>query len=202
MTCYAFEGLVPVIRKGAYVHPDAVLIGDVVIAAGAYIGPGASLRGDFGRIEIGAGANVQDNCTVHSFPGRTVVVEADGHIGHGAVLHGCTIGRNALIGMNTVILDNAEIGEDAIIGAMSMVKAGTQVPAGTLWAGTPARQIRTLGESEKAWKREGTAQYRALSARSLQSLKPVEALTEEEPDRARMPGGYLPKTEWDKQTGT
>ncbi|MXP41356.1 phenylacetic acid degradation protein PaaY [Altererythrobacter soli] len=195
MPCYAFDGLVPVVMPGAFVHPDAVLIGDVVIGPEAYIGPCASLRGDFGRIEIGEGANVQDNCTVHSFPGRTVIVGEHGHVGHGAVLHGCVVGRNALIGMNAVIMDNVEIGEDAMIGAMAFVKAGTEVPAGALWAGSPARQIRLLREEEKRWKVEGTAMYRELGQRCIRTLHPVAPLAAEEPDRQRLPGGYLPKAE-------
>jgi phenylacetic acid degradation protein len=201
MPCYAFEGLVPVVMPGAFVHPDAVLIGDVVIGPGSYIGPCASLRGDFGRIEIGEGANVQDNCTVHSFPGRTVFVGDGGHIGHGAVLHGCVVGRNALVGMNAVIMDNSEIGEDAMIGAMAFVKAGTQVPAGTLWAGSPARQIRLLRDGEKRWKREGTAMYQELGQRCLQTLHPVTPLAAEEAGRKRLTGDYLPKTELDSGKG-
>lgn len=195
MPCYAFDGLVPVVMPGAFVHPDAVLIGDVVIGPEAYIGPCASLRGDFGRIEIGAGANVQDNCTVHSFPGRTVRVGEHGHVGHGAVLHGCLVGPNALIGMNAVIMDNVEIGEDAMVGAMAFVKAGTKVSAGALWAGSPARQIRWLREDEKRWKIEGTAMYRELSRRCIRTLHPVAPLAAEEDDRRRLPGGYLPKAE-------
>jgi phenylacetic acid degradation protein len=195
MPCYAFDGLVPVVMPGAFIHPDAVLIGDVVIGPGSYIGPCASLRGDFGRIEIGEGANVQDNCTVHSFPGRTVVVGESGHIGHGAVLHGCVVRRNALVGMNAVIMDNAEIGEDAMIGAMAFVKAGTQVPPGTLWAGSPARQIRLLRDEEKRWKRQGTAMYQELSERCLRTLHSVSPLAAEEPGRRRLIGDYVPKAE-------
>lgn len=196
MPSYAFEGLKPVVSPGAFVHPDAVLIGDVVIADGCFIGPCASLRGDFGRIVISSGSNVQDNCTVHSFPGRTVVVEQEGHVGHGAILHGCTIGRNALIGMNAVIMDNAEIGPDAIIGGGSFVKAGTKVPAGTLWAGLPAREIRSITADDQAWKTEGTRMYQQLAHRYMASCMPCEPLDAEETDRPRLAGDYLPLDEW------
>ena len=120
--------MVPVVDATAFVHPAAVLIGDVVLGAGSYIGPGASLRGDFGRMIVGQGANVQDNCVMHGFPETDTVVEDWGHIGHGAVLHGCRIGRNAMIGMNSVVMDGVEIGESAFVAAMSFVKAGTHIP--------------------------------------------------------------------------
>jgi len=182
---YSFEGLVPVIKPGAFVHPDAVLIGDVIIGKGCFIGPCAVLRGDFGRIEIHDGANVQDNCVVHSFPGRTVVVEEDGHIGHAAVLHACTIKRNALVGMNATVMDNAVVGESAFVAANSFVKAGFEVPDFTLVAGVPAKIIKKMGENEVKWKSSATAAYQDLAQRSLATMKAVEALTEEEPDRPR-----------------
>ena len=182
---YAFEGLVPVIKPGAFVHPDAVLIGDVVIGTRCFIGPCAVLRGDFGRIEIHDGANVQDNCVIHSFPGRSVVVEEDGHIGHAAVLHACTIKRNALVGMNATVMDNAIVGQSAFVAANSFVKAGFEVPDNTLVAGVPARVIKQMGEAEISWKSSATAEYQNLAQRCLDSMKAVESLTEEEPDRPR-----------------
>jgi phenylacetic acid degradation protein len=182
---YAFEGLVPVIQPGAFVHPDAVLIGDVVIGPRCFIGPCAVLRGDFGRIEIHEGANVQDNCVVHSFPGRSVIVEEDGHIGHAAVLHACTIKRNALVGMNATVMDNAVVGQSAFVAANSFVKAGFEVPDNTLVAGVPARIIKEMGEAEIKWKSAATAEYQGLAKRCLNTMKAVEALTEEEPDRPR-----------------
>jgi len=182
---YSFEGLVPVIMPGAFVHPDAVLIGDVVISSRCFIGPCAVLRGDFGRIEIHEGANVQDNCVVHSFPGRSVIVEEDGHIGHAAVLHACTIRRNALVGMNSTVMDNAVVGESAFVAANSFVKAGFEVPDHTLVAGVPAKIIKEMGAAEIKWKSMATKEYQNLAQRSLATMKSVEALTEEEPDRPK-----------------
>jgi len=184
---YSFEGLIPVIKAGAFVHPDAVLIGDVVIAERCYIAAGAVLRGDFGRIEVGAGANVQDNCVVHSFPGRTVVIAEDGHIGHAAVIHGCMIGRNALVGMNATVMDDAVVGDSAIIAANSFVKAGFEVPPRTLVAGVPAKILRELSDQDVAWKSRATAEYQKLAQQSLASMAAVEALSAEEPDRPRAP---------------
>ena len=139
MSIWSWDGIIPVIDCDAFVHPDATVIGDVIIAAGVYIGPQCVLRGDFGRIEIGAGANVQETCVVHTFPNLGVVVEPSGHIGHGAVLHGCRIGRNALVGMYAVVMDEAEIGEDSIVAAMAFVKAGAKIPPRSLAVGSPAR---------------------------------------------------------------
>ncbi len=184
---YSFEGMIPVIKPGAFVHPTAVLIGDVIIETGCFIGPGAALRGDFGRIEVGVGANVQDNCVVHSFPGKTVVIAEDGHIGHSAVIHGCTIGRNALIGMNATVMDDAVVGEEAIIAANSFVKAGFEVPRRMLAAGSPAKLLRELSDQDVAWKSSATALYQELAQRSLQSLEAVPALTAEEENRPRAP---------------
>ena len=191
MPSYSFEGLRPVVEAGAYVHPAAVLIGDVLVGRGCYIGPNASLRGDYGRVVVGLGANIQDNCTVHSFPGRTVVVDEDGHVGHGAVLHGCTVGRHALIGMNAVIMDNVRIGADCIVGAFSFVKSGTCTEAGTLWAGSPAREIRQVSDDERAWKIKGTGIYQSLAHRCLKSLLPCEPLTQEEEERRRLSGKFM-----------
>ena len=196
MQCYAFEGLRPVVHSRAYVHPTAVLIGDVHVGAGCYIGPNASLRGDFGRLVLLDGANLQDSCTMHSFPGRECVLAEDGHVGHGAVLHGCQIGRNALIGMNAVVMDNAEVGENCIVGALSLVRAGAVLPAGTLWAGAPARQIREVTPTEVEWKRRGTREYQALAQRCRSGLQPCEPLSEPVGDRPRLGGDYGPLTEW------
>lgn len=180
---YSIDGVVPVIEPGAFVHPTAVLIGDVIVAAGCYVGPGASLRGDFSRILVGAGANVQDNCVVHGFPGGEVVIGEDGHIGHGATLHGCTVERNALVGMGAVVMDGAVVGEDSFVAAMAFVKAGFRVPAATLVAGIPARVVRPLGADERAWKVQATREYQALARRSLRSLAAAEPLPAPEPGR-------------------
>ena len=183
-TVWSFEGIVPVVDPTSYLHPSAVLIGDVVIGPGCYIGPGASLRGDFGRIVLGAGANVQDNCVLHTFPGRITLIEEDGHIGHGAILHSCAIRKGALIGMGAVVNDNAVIGEYAMVAALAFVKAGTEIAPRTLAAGVPARPLRSLSDQEVAWKAEGTRHYQQLARRCLASLRPVEDLTAPEPGRA------------------
>ena len=196
MPCYEFEGIRPVVDPTAFVHAAAVLIGDVIIGPGCFIGPGASLRGDIGRLIVGEGANVQDNCVVHCFPGKDVVIESDGHIGHGAVLHGCTIKRNALVGMNAVIMDDAVIGEEGFVAAMAFVKAGTHVPPRCLVAGIPAKVIRDLREDEIAWKSQGTAQYQHLARRYLATGRTVDPLPGVEPDRRRVPElVYRPKHE-------
>jgi phenylacetic acid degradation protein len=195
MAAYVFEGLRPVVDPTAFVHPTAVLIGDVIVGPQCYVGPGASLRGDFGRIVLEEGSNLQDNCVMHSFPGREVRLEAAAHIGHGAVIHGCSIGRNALIGMNAVIMDNVSVGENSFVGALSFVKAGAVIEAGSLWAGVPARRIRDLGDAELAWKARGTAEYQTLAARCLTGLMPCEPLTSEERGRPRLGGGHRPLSE-------
>jgi phenylacetic acid degradation protein len=183
MPCYSYEGIVPVVDPTAFVHPTAVLIGDVIVGAGCYVGPGASLRGDFGRIILKPGSNLQDNCTMHSFPGQDAVIEENGHVGHGAVLHGCIVGREALVGMNSVVMDGAEIGEGSFVGAMSFVRAGMIVPPKTLVAGVPAKIVRELQDKEMAWKLNGTHQYQELAKRSLATMKECEPLPAPEADR-------------------
>jgi phenylacetic acid degradation protein len=196
MPCYEFEGLRPVVDPTAFVHPAAVLIGDVIIGPGCLVGPCASLRGDIGRLILKAGANVQDNCTLHCFPGKDVIVEEDGHIGHGAILHSCTIKRNAMVGMNAIVMDDAVIGEESFVAAMAFVKAETMVPPRTLVAGIPAKIIRELSDDEIKWKSEGTAIYQRLAQRYLATMKHVEPLRAMQPDRPRVPDfGYKPKHE-------
>lgn len=187
MPTYEFESVRPVVDPTAFVHPTASLIGDVTVGPGCLVGPGASLRGDIGRIVMKRGSNVQDNCTVHTFPGKDCLIEEDGHVGHGAVLHGCTIGRNALVGMNAVIMDDAVIGESSFVGAMAFVKAGTEVPPRTLVGGVPAKVIRALRDEEIAWKSDGTAVYQRLAERYLATFAAVDADTEAGPDRGRVP---------------
>jgi len=186
MPSYCIDGITPVVDPAAFVHPSAVLIGDVIIAANCYVGPNAVLRGDFGRVHMHAGANLQDTCVMHTFPNMDCIVESDGHIGHGAVLHGCRIGRNALVGMNAVVMDEANIGESSIIGATAFVKSGFSCPPRSLVAGSPAKIIRTLQDAEVEWKSQGTAVYHRLVARSLGSLREVEPLTEPEAGRQRI----------------
>lgn len=183
-------------------NPSAVLIGDVIVGPGCYVGPCASLRGDFGRLILERGANLQDTCVMHGFPGTDTVVEEDGHIGHGAVLHGCRIGRNALIGMNAVIMDKVVIGEEAIVAASAFVKAGAEIPPRVLVAGVPAKVIRPLSEDEIRWKGEGTATYQDLTRRCLASLYETTPLTAVESDRKRiqMPG-VVPLVEAKRREG-
>jgi phenylacetic acid degradation protein len=183
---YSINGVTPVVDPTAFVHPSAVLIGDVIVGANCYVGPCASLRGDFGRIELRAGANLQDVCVMHGFPGTDTLVEEDGHIGHGAILHGCVVRRNALVGMNAVVNDNAEIGESAIVAAMAFVKAGMVVPPRTLAAGIPARILRELTGQEMAWKVDGTRSYQDLAQRSRATMLRTRPLAAVEPDRKRL----------------
>jgi phenylacetic acid degradation protein len=188
-TVYAIDGVIPVIDPSAFVHPSAVLIGDVVVGPGCYVGPCASLRGDFGRILLAEGSNVQDNCTLHAFPGQDAVVERNGHVGHGAVLHGCVVREGALVGMNAVVMDGAVIGEQAIVAAMAFVKAGMIVPPRTLVAGMPAKVVRDLSPEEVAWKSEGTVEYQRLAVRSQTTMVACAPLASEEPGRSRVDAG-------------
>lgn len=186
MPCYAIEGVIPVVDPSAYVHPTAVLIGDVHVGPNCYVGPHASLRGDFGRIVLAAGANVQDNCVMHGFPQQDTVVEENGHIGHGAVLHSCVIRRDAMVGMNAVVMDEAVVGAQAVVAACAFVPAGMQVAPRTLVAGVPARLLRTLSDDEIAWKLTGTQTYHDLTRRCLASLTEVQALPSAEQNRPRV----------------
>ena len=193
---YEINGVRPVVHPTAYVHPSAVLIGDVIVGPRCYIGPLASMRGDFGRLILEEGANLQDTCVMHGFPGEDTVVEVDGHIGHGAVLHGCRIRRNAMVGMNAVVMDRADVGEASIVAAMSFVKAGMVIPPRSMEMGAPARVMRELTDQDIAWKSFGTKQYHDLVIRSMQTMREVEALTEVEADRQRIdlgPEMHAPK---------
>ncbi len=183
---YAYDGIVPVIDPSAFVHPAAVVVGDVIIGAQCYVGPCAVLRGDFGRIILGRGSNLQETCVVHAFPNLETVVEEDGHIGHGAILHGCRVGRNAMIGMNAVVMDEAIIGENSIIAALAFVKAGARIPPGSLAVGAPAKVVRTLSDEEIDWKRRGTAVYQQLASDAQHKLVPATPLSAPEPNRRRI----------------
>jgi phenylacetic acid degradation protein len=183
MPVYSLEGIVPVVDPSAFVHPQAVLIGDVIIGPRCYVGPGASLRGDLGRISMGAGSNVQDNCVLHTFPAKEVLLEEDAHIGHGAVLHGCTVRRGALVGINAVVMDDVIVGEESLVGAASFVRAGFVIPKRTLVTGVPARAVRELTAEEIEWKAMGTREYQALAARCLASLKECPPLAAVAPGR-------------------
>ena len=185
MPCYSINGIVPVVHPEAYVHPTACLIGDVIIAAGCYIGPCASLRGDMGRIVVEEGSNIQDTCVLHSIPGADMLVRKDGHIGHGAVLHGCRIETNALIGINAIVMDDAVIGASSIIAAGAFIKTGFVCPPRSLVIGTPGRIVRDLTERELNWKKQATAEYQTLARRCLETMRETAPLTAAEPDRKR-----------------
>ncbi len=187
MPCYAIDGVVPVVDPAAYVHPTAVLIGDVIVGPGCYVGPCAVLRGDFGRIVLERGSNVQDTCVIHGFPRGDTVVEENGHVGHGAVLHCCVVRRDALVGMNAVVLDEAEIGERSMVAACAFVPAGMKVPPRSLVAGIPARVRRELSDEEVAGKRTGTEAYQELTVRALASMREVAPLPALTPGRPRLP---------------
>ena len=196
---YAIDGLTPVVHPAAFVHPSAVLIGDVIVGARAYIGPCACLRGDFGRIVVEEGANIQDTCMLHGFPGKDTVVGAGSTIGHGAVLHGCVVRRGALVGMNCVVNDNAEVGEDAVVAALAFVKAEDVIPARSLAVGIPAKVLRTLSAQELRWKKDNMHLYQQLAVRSAKTMQEVEALTQIEPNRKRIDiPGAVPLSELKK----
>tara|TARA_B100002051_G_scaffold63543_1_gene59936 strand:+ start:1313 stop:1915 length:603 start_codon:yes stop_codon:yes gene_type:complete len=184
---YEINDIVPVIDPSSFVHPDAILIGDAIVGPNCYVGPGAVMRGDFGRLILETGVNIQDNCILHGFPGTDTVVEEDGHIGHGAVLHGCRIGPNALVGMNSVINDDAVIGAECIVAAMAFVRAGEEFAPRSLVAGIPAKILRQVSDDEIEWKSSGTRDYQTLTKRSLETLKSATALSAPEADRPRMP---------------
>ena len=187
---FSVDGVTPVIHESAFIHPNATVTGNVTIGRDVYIGPGAAIRGDWGGIVIEDGCNVQENCTVHMFPGVTVVLEAGAHIGHGAIVHGARIGANALIGMNAVIMDNAVVGAGCIVGALCFVPAGMQIPPRTVVVGNPAKIVKDVSDEMLAWKTEGTALYQALPARLHASLVACEPLRAAPPDHAAHQSSY------------
>jgi carbonic anhydrase/acetyltransferase-like protein (isoleucine patch superfamily) len=181
-----------VVHPTAFIHPNATVTGHVVIGRDVYIGPGAALRGDWGAIEIADGCNVQENCTIHMFPGVTVVLEEGAHIGHGAVIHGARIGKNALVGMNAVVMDRAVVGAGSIVGALSFVPEGMQIEPRKVAVGNPARIVKDVTDEMLAWKTEGTRLYQALPARLFATLTPAEPLREVPPDRTPPGTGLRP----------
>lgn len=196
MPCHEYRGLRPIVDGSAYVHPTAVLIGDVIVGRNCFVGPGASLRGDLGQLVMKDGANVQDHCILHCFPGKSVLIEEDGHVGHGAVLHSCTIKRNAMVGMLSIVMDDAVVGEEAMVAAMTLVTAKMEVPARTLVAGIPGKVKRELLEDEINWKTKGTAIYHDMTTQYLETCREVEALREAEAGRPGLPlYDYLNKHE-------
>ncbi len=182
---YEFNGFKPVIHPSAFVHPQAAVTGNVFIGKDVYIGPGAAIRGDWGEIIIEDGCNVQENCTIHMFPGTTVRLHESAHIGHGAIVHGSTIGKNCLIGMNAVIMDDVVIEEECIIGALTFVPAKMHIPRRSLVVGNPAKIVKEVSNEMITWKTKGTQLYQQLPAECYASLKECNPLTEPEPNRPK-----------------
>jgi len=187
---YEFDGFRPVVHESSFVHPNATVTGNVTIGRDVYVGPGAAIRGDWGAIVIEDGCNLQENCTIHMFPGVTVVLETAAHIGHGAIVHGARICRNALIGMNAVIMDNATVGAECIVGALTFVPAEMQIPPRKVVVGSPAKIVKDVSDEMIAWKTEGTQLYQALPARLHSTLKPCEPLREIPAGRAEQRMSY------------
>ena len=196
---YSFKGFIPVVHPSSFVHPQAAVTGNVIIGKNVYIGPGAAIRGDWGGIVIEDGCNVQENCTVHMFPGITLTLREGAHIGHGAIIHGASIGRNVLVGMNSVIMDDAEIGDESIIGAMTFVPANTKIPARSLVVGNPGKVIKQVSDEMIAWKTKGTALYQALPEDCKTGLFACEPLAEIPADRPAQESLYSTWEEIKKQ---
>jgi len=192
---YAFNHFIPVIDPSSFVHPQASVTGNAIIGKNVYIGPGAAIRADWGQIIIEDGCNVQENCTLHMFPGAMVLLKEGAHIGHGAIIHGATIGRNCLVGMNSVIMDNVLLGDECIVGALSFVKEGEQFEARSLLAGHPAKKIKDVSDEMMAWKTAGTALYQQLPKEMMTHWHPCEPLTSPEPNRPSQEAMY---TTWQK----
>ncbi|MEL6810875.1 MAG: transferase hexapeptide repeat family protein [Bacteroidota bacterium] len=187
---YSFKGHIPVVHESSFVHPLAAVTGNVIIGKNCYIGPGAAIRGDWGEIILEDGVNVQENCTVHMFPGKSIVLKEGAHIGHGAVIHGANLGRNCLIGMNSVIMDDAVIGDECIVGAMAFVRAEEVFQKRQLIVGNPAKAIKEVSDEMIEWKTAGTRLYQQLPADCHNSLKEVEPLREIPEDRPNQEDFY------------
>lgn len=180
---YKFKGFIPIVHESSFVHPQATVTGNVIIGKHCYIGPGAALRGDWGGIILEDGCNVQENCTIHMFPGVTVVLKEGAHIGHGAVIHGATIGRNCLVGMNSVIMDNVQLGDECIVGALSFIKEGDVFEQRSLIVGNPAKKIKEVSEEMISWKTKGTQLYQSLPNEMMNEWEVCEPLREIPADR-------------------
>lgn len=187
---FSFQGYIPVVHESSFVHPLAAVTGNVIIGKNCYIGPGAAIRGDWGQIVLEDGVNVQENCTVHMFPGKSITLKESAHIGHGAIIHGANIGRNVLVGMNTVIMDDAQIGDECIVGAMAFVKAETVIPNRSLVVGNPAKVIKEVSDEMIAWKTKGTQLYQQLPLDCHDSLREVEPLREVPKDQQMQEAFY------------
>ena len=177
---YEFKGIKPVVHETAFVHPQAVVTGNVIIGKDCYIGPGAALRGDWGQIIIEDGCNVQENCTIHMFPGVTVLLKEGAHIGHGAIIHGATIGKNCLVGMNAVIMDNVQLGDESIVGALSFIKEGEIIPNRSVVVGNPGKIIKQVSDEMIHWKTEGTTLYQQLSVDMHKNCEPLRKKMEDQ----------------------
>lgn len=195
---FEFNGFKPVVAPSSYIHPNATVTGNVIIGEDVYIGPGAAIRGDWGEIIIEDGCNVQENCTIHMFPGTTVRLKKAAHIGHGAIIHGATIGENCLVGMNSVVMDNVIIGDECIIGALTFVPAKMSIPNRRLVVGNPAKIIKEVSQEMIDWKSKGTALYQALPGECYNSLKPCEPLKKVEKNRPKQEKMY---STWEKIKG-
>jgi len=187
---YSFNHFIPVVHASSFVHPQAAVTGNVIIGKSVYIGPGAAIRGDWGQVIIEDGCNVQENCTIHMFPGATVLLKEAAHIGHGAVIHGAIIGKNCLVGMNSVIMDNVLLDDECIVGALSFIKAGEQFERRSLITGNPAKKIKEVTDEMMAWKTAGTALYQSLPKQMQESWQPCEPLREVEPNRPQQNKSY------------
>ena len=183
MAVYEFNGFKPVIKESSFIHPLAAVIGNVIIGENVYVGPGAAIRGDWGQIVIEDGCNVQENCTIHMFPGTTTRLKKGAHIGHGAIIHGGTIGENCLIGMNSVVMDDVIMEDECIIGALCFVPAKMHLPKRSLAVGNPAKIIKEVSDEMIGWKTKGTALYQALPADCFATMKECEPLRKIEANR-------------------
>ena len=190
MSVYSFNGFIPVVKESSFIHPKASVTGNVLIGENVYIGPGAAIRGDWGKIIIEDGCNVQENCTIHMFPGTTVTLKEGAHVGHGAIIHGGTLGKNCLIGMNSVIMDDVTIGDESIVGALSFVAANSSFEKRSLIVGNPAKKIKDVSDTMISWKTKGTALYQALPKECQDTLKECEPLREIEEDRPQQEAMY------------
>jgi phenylacetic acid degradation protein len=195
---YSFNGFTPVVHESSFIHPQAAVTGNVIIGKDVYIGPGAAIRGDWGQIIIEDGCNVQENCTIHMFPGTTVRLKKSAHIGHGAIIHGATIGENCLVGMNAVIMDDAILEDECIIGALAFIPAKAHIHSRSLMVGNPAKRIKKVSDEMISWKTKGTALYQSLPKDLHASLKVVEPLREVEPNRPSQESMY---TTWEAIKG-
>lgn len=195
MAIYEFNGFTPIVAESAYIHPLAAVTGNVTIGEDVYIGPGAAIRGDWGEIIIEDGCNVQENCTIHMFPGTTTILKQAAHIGHGAIIHGGIIGENCLVGMNSVIMDDVELGDECIVGALSLITTKTKVPSRSLLVGNPAKIIKQVSNEMIAWKTKGTQLYQSLPKECKLTLKECEPLRQKEQNRPTQEAMY---TTWNK----